>query len=120
MKIQTVRQVKILTPLQMNGLQFFVEGLQRQLKTHLHGVVLFGSTARGDRKRGSDIDLLVLVNKLPHHQKDIVYQHLVEEELQWNSNLSPKVYDWKEYQKNKLLGTPFTMEVERDGILLAA
>jgi len=94
--------------------------IQRRLKKQLRGVVLFGSVARGEQNKESDIDLLVLVKRLTARGEEMVYQELVEEELQWNSHLSPIVYSWKAYQNKKALGVPFIKEVEQDGILVTA
>jgi len=48
--------------------EHFLEKLQARLGNNLVSVVLFGSAARGNMRLDSDIDLLVICEKLPPHQ----------------------------------------------------
>ncbi len=115
-----VQQIRGLTKAQREGLSHFLHDLHQDLQGRLHAVILFGSRARGQRSNGSDVDLLVLVRGRGREPEETVYRALVDEELQWNARLSPKVYDWKTYQRKKSLGVPFIKELDREEIRLVA
>ena len=78
---------------------------------------LYGCRARGDYHKGSDWDLLLLLDKtsLTFRDYDI---SLPFRELGWsiNEEINPQVYSKKEWQDN--LFTPFYKNVERDKIVL--
>lgn len=52
-------------------LETVVRRLQERFGDCLKSVVLYGSYARGDAHKGSDIDLVVIVPCLPHEWRDI-------------------------------------------------
>ena len=79
-------------------------------------VILYGSYARGDNDKDSDIDLLILVDKprlTPQESKKIKYP-LYEIEFETGQIISPLVLtrtDWE--TRHKI--TPFYENVTRDG-----
>ena len=80
-------------------------------------LLLYGSRARGDNHKGSDWDLLILLDKasLSFNDYSVGYPF---RELGWeiNEEINPQVYskkEWKDYEFS-----PFHKNVEHDKIVL--
>ena len=82
-------------------------------------VILYGSQARGNSNKGSDLDILILLDKdkvTREDEKNIKYP-LYEIEFETGKIISPLVLsksDWE--SKHKI--TPFYDNVSREGIVL--
>lgn len=100
------------------ALRLLSERLRTFLGSHLLSLTLFGSRVRGDFTRESDIDILLLLRKSTLEILDGIYDVLLDIELEYDSNISLKVYSLKEYEKNKQLGSPFVQQVEKEGVVL--
>jgi len=81
-------------------------------------VVLFGSRARGEAKKGSDWDILIVLpkNRLEQSDYDSVSYPFVELGWRLNEKINPIMYTEKEWAANSI--TPFYDNVVRDGINL--
>lgn len=81
-------------------------------------VILFGSRARGDEKKESDWDIIVLTDYPINLDKEREFRnHLYDLELETGEPFSLFAYsknDWNTRQKV----TPFYMNVTREGISL--
>ena len=81
-------------------------------------ILLFGSRARGDARKGSDWDILIVLPKdqLKQEDYDQVSYPLVE--LGWilGEQITPIVYTRKEWEANSI--TPFYDNVQHDAISL--
>lgn len=79
-------------------------------------ILLFGSKARGDFKKESDVDLFVLADQvdaiLRRQTAKIVGQTL----LKYGILLSPRLIPEMRYAYQKKLETGFIKNVEKDGI----
>lgn len=82
-------------------------------------VTLFGSRARGDARPGSDIDLLVLVNReqLSCDDKMDINLPLYKLELQWEIPINAIIHTRKQWY-DRPFRTPFFMNVMNEGIRL--
>lgn len=107
-----------LTKREKEALRTFVERLHQRLGENLVKVILFGSKARAQAKRGSDIDLLVIVEKQDIQDAHEVYKTASRTDLRWRVDISPKIYSLEEYQHRRELGALFIQEIEKDGGLL--
>lgn len=91
--------------------------LREALGEELEGLVLFGSQARNDSREGSDVDVLCVM-KSPFD-----YSRLIEQTSAATAELSLK-YDivlsraFVESDEYKSRGTPFLMNVRREGVAL--
>ena len=111
-------ETAILTNREREALKTFVEGVRQSLGENLVRIILFGSKARGKSKRGSDIDLLVIVRERNIESSHGVYKAASRADLHWEVNISPKIYSLDEYQQRQEIGALFIKEVEKNGVLL--
>lgn len=82
-------------------------------------IILYGSEARGDSQPGSDIDVLILVNRESLTFKEItdITYPLYDIELETDITISPLVHTQKEWD-NRPFNTPFYLNVVNEGIVL--
>jgi predicted nucleotidyltransferase len=79
---------------------------------------LYGSHARGTAKSGSDIDILVLMDRVDHWSKRAIFDIAYDEFLETGVDISPLVMSVAEYERQKMIGIPLITEIERDRVLL--
>ena len=81
-------------------------------------VLLFGSRARGEARKGSDWDILIVLPKerLQQSDYDEVSYPLVELGWMLGEQINPIIYTQKEWEANSI--TPFYDNVKRDAISL--
>lgn len=81
-------------------------------------IILFGSRARGETKKGSDWDILIVLSKKRLEQSDYDNVSYPFVELGWelNEQINPIMYSQEEWEASKI--TPFYDNVMRDGIAL--
>lgn len=58
-----------------------VQEILKEADVEVNRIILFGSRARGDWKRGSDWDLLIVVNKELARNEKMELSHLIRKEL---------------------------------------
>lgn len=82
-------------------------------------IILYGSYARGEQKEGSDIDILILVNKekITYSDEKRIKYPLYELEFETGTLISPIVFSHDDWEiRHKI--TPFYKNVKKEGILL--
>ena len=79
-------------------------------------IVAFGSRIRGDFHGDSDLDILIVLERIM--SKDQIIHELHEIELDLDVSLAPVILTEAEYRKNRDLGSSFISNVEREGLIL--
>ena len=80
---------------------------------------LFGSRARGDNRKNSDWDILILIdnNKVTNEIEDNFRDDLYNLELESGQIISTFIYS-KDYWKNSLIYSPLYKNVIKEGVRL--
>jgi predicted nucleotidyltransferase len=96
----------------------FVSLVVQKMSGQVVELTLFGSSARGDYRRNSDIDVLVLINRenLKNWERIQSLSALVS--LKFDVVLSALVMDAKRYKAHLRLKTLLFKNIARDGIRL--
>jgi uncharacterized protein len=82
-------------------------------------VILYGSFARGDNNKNSDLDLLILIDKdklTPQDTKNIKYP-LYDIEFETGQIISPLVLTRSDWENRHRI-TPFYENVTKEGVAL--
>jgi len=100
------------------ALKKFRTALEKALGRNLVEVKLFGSKARGDARRDSDIDALIIIASGDWHIGDVIYSMVTDILLEDGICISPKVINKRDYDRLYKMKTPFIKNVIRDGIAI--
>ncbi len=107
-----------LTETEEKAVREFSDELRFIAPGNIKQILLFGSKARGDSCKESDIDLFVLAEEvssiLRHKTAKLVNRLLLKYEIL----LSPRLIPQFRYVYQKRLETGFIKNVERDGIAI--
>jgi uncharacterized protein len=82
-------------------------------------VILYGSRARGDNKRDSDWDVMILLNRKNVNKKveQVFRHHLFDVELEIGLPISVFVYSKSDWE-GKYSVTPLFRSIKKEGILI--
>lgn len=92
--------------------------IEEVLSGKLVEVKLFGSRARGDARKDSDIDILVITAGGDWHIRNVIYDIATDILLEEEISISPKVINKKDYIYLYKIKTPFIKNVIREGITI--
>lgn len=100
----------------------FLEDLTRRLEQdqgdNLVEVRLFGSHARGDARPDSDVDVLVVVEKLSLPAKDHILEILADAALDHELAVGPLVWDRERWRRHEALQTLLIRHLQTEGVVL--
>lgn len=94
----------------------FKKQIERQFPGELVRLVLFGSKARGNATRESDIDVLVVIRTENWKLGDDIRALGYALEVEHGVVLSIQVMSRAHYEELQTCGTQFLKAVERDGV----
>ena len=81
-------------------------------------VILFGSRARGDAKRDSDWDLLILIDSQNIREKEDLFRDKIYDlELETGEIISMFVYNNKDWTSRHKI-TPLYKSIKKEGVVL--
>ncbi|MBI1741811.1 nucleotidyltransferase domain-containing protein [Candidatus Acetothermia bacterium] len=78
-------------------------------------IVLFGSCARGQDRSDSDIDLMIILRQDRWEVIDRIYDLITDLMLEYEREISLKVFSAAEYRKLSEPPTPFMKQVQSEG-----
>jgi predicted nucleotidyltransferase len=81
-------------------------------------LILFGSKARGDSDRHSDIDIAIIVKKLARKQKNLILEKIADFEFENIMPLSTLILSEEEFKLLKKRERAIAYEIENEGIKL--
>lgn len=88
-----------LAPLEQQALQSLVDYLQKTIPDQLEVLALFGSKARGDSQKDSDIDVLVILSKEDRGLRREILKKAARFSLEFGVLLSPRVIGAERWEK---------------------
>ena len=106
-----------------NVIEEFIEGIKKILGKRMKKIILYGSYARGDYNKSSDIDIMILTDL----KEDEMYEYFVkisnlaydiEFDNNFNITLSPLVKNIDKFNY-WLEALPFYMNVQKEGVVLS-
>jgi predicted nucleotidyltransferase len=107
-----------LTAIEENTLKEFVGLLSTRFADNYLYSCLFGSKARGDFGKDSDLDVAVVLKQVDFVTKCLVIDIAYEELLKTDVEISPLVFSQDEYERQRREGYPIILEIERDMVKL--
>ncbi|RME86709.1 MAG: nucleotidyltransferase domain-containing protein [Anaerolineae bacterium] len=107
-----------LSPQERRALQEFVAYLHKATLGAVERVALFGSKARGDSERDSDIDVLVILKEEDRQVRREILRRAARLSLEYDVLLSPRVIGRKRWEE--LQGFSLYQNVQREAVDLSA
>jgi predicted nucleotidyltransferase len=86
------------------------------LRYNLQWLKLFGSKARGDSDKESDIDVVIVLDSINWDIEKQVYELCFHIGLEYDVLISPILYSVQETKDRLIKATPFFMAVEKEGV----
>ena len=102
----------------LEAVKEFCTAVKKTLGDELLGLRLFGSKARGEASRDSDIDIAVVVRQRNSRVWDMVMDAAFYTNLRWDVYISPRVIERRALKDPKWRITGFVQNLEREGIPL--
>ena len=105
-----------------NAIEEFIKGVNEILKNRVKKIILYGSYARGDYNKSSDIDIMILTD-LSDDEIDEYREKILDcaYDIEWDNNfdicLSPLLKNIDKYNK-RINVIPFYMNVQREGVVV--
>ena len=98
----------------------FVEEINKMLGRRIKKIILYGSYARGDYNKNSDIDIMILVDmtdKEIDEYKEKIWNLAYDIELERNIVISPLIRNIDKYEKRVNI-IPFYINIQKEGVVL--
>lgn len=106
-----------------NVIDEFVKGINEILGDRVKRIILYGSYARGDYNKSSDIDIMILTDL--SDDEIVIYRKKINDlayDIEWDNNfdidISPLVKNIDKFNY-WLEALPFYMNVQREGVVLS-
>jgi len=90
----------------------------KELGDRIDAIVVYGSTARGEARRDSDIDVLIVGTGKEIGSKLSQIGYDVDYENNFETFMTPIYLTRDEFEDRVRIGSPFIYEVLRDGVAL--
>lgn len=107
-----------LTAKEKEALQLFKKELLSKFPNHLRQLKLFGSKARGDAHKFSDVDVLVVLDGGDWRDKSKVHAAATRVFLETDVDLSPKIFTSKMVELLRAHRSPLIANIDREGVIV--
>lgn len=94
----------------------FGELLRQKLGSRVREIILFGSRAKEEGERYSDIDILIVLNNVSWEIKKAISELAAYENLKYNVVISTIRYDIFTWENPVIKSSPFGVNVRKEGI----
>ena len=105
-----------LNQIEEKSLGEFKDKLNNIFKNRIKTMLLYGSKARGDYNRTSDIDVFILIEEGGYEVRDQIADMSYDIFLKYEVLISPRVININEYEVLNRWQTAFIKNLQRDGI----
>lgn len=109
---------KYLSKTEKQALKEFKTKILEKLKGDVLELKLFGSKARGDFHKDSDIDVLVVLKNKTSRKEDFIFDLAVNNLLKYGIDLSIKIFSEKEYKYLNSIPTVFMQLFQKEAVSL--
>lgn len=106
----------VISQKEIKTIKNFSKQLSDKLGDNLVSVQLFGSKARGNFHKESDIDILVVLKHPAENQINFIYDTAMFLSCQCGAYLSVKIFSLKEFEYYKNIPTRFIKNVLKEGV----
>lgn len=96
----------------------FAKLLRERYGSLIKEIVLFGSKARKDSDKESDIDILIVLSEVSWATKKSISELAAEENLKHNVLISTIRYDTATWENPIIKASPFGKSIRQEGIWL--
>ena len=107
-----------LSKIEKEAIAEFKKLLAEKLKREVLAVQLFGSKARGDFNKDSDIDLIIILENADEENKDKVFDAVMAIIDRYELYLSVHIYSKKEYDYLNSIPTVFMQIIHKEAVAL--
>ena len=107
-----------LTAQEQSAIQAFLQSLQKYLGGQILQTILFGSKARGDSDRWSDIDILITVREESWPLRTEVSTLAADVSLEYGVLIAPRVIGQERWERMKKAGFGLYRNIAAEGIPL--
>jgi len=101
-----------------SAIELFRDAINKNLGKDLISMIAFGSKVRGDYNESSDIDILIIVKDRSLNVMDKIAEITSALNIEYNISIAPVVFSEKEYNRNKVMNTSFTLSISNEGLSL--
>lgn len=112
------RAIEHLTTKEQRGVQAFLQSLQEHLAGQVLQTILFGSKARGDSTRWSDIDILIIVREESWPLRAEISTLAADVSLKYGILIGPRVIGRERWERMKVAGFGLYKNVAAEGVPL--
>lgn len=110
--------MQALTDREKEALKLFKKELQETFSNQMKEFKLFGSKARGEAGKFSDVDVLVVLNSDDWRDKSKVHAVANRVFLETDVDFAPRIFTVAMVQTLRAHGSPLLANIDREGIAL--
>ncbi|GFP32170.1 uncharacterized protein HKBW3S42_00475 [Candidatus Hakubella thermalkaliphila] len=116
--VKNLEKLSLLKTEERNAVLEFADLLRERFGFLIKELILFGSKARGESDKESDIDILVVLTNLSWEIKKSISELAAEENLKHNVLISTIRYDTATWESPLIKASPFAKSIREEGIWL--